>query len=87
MKTIWLVTGVSGQYSDRRNWNIKAFDTEAAAVEYKNSLILADQGADELEWGSPEHEAHVSKMQQLDQRYGEYDKTFYWIEEIEYVNR
>lgn len=86
--SIWLVTGTSGQYSDRRDWNVKAFSTKEGAEQFKAYLEAADdldQQGEDFEWFGEVHEAHVKKMQQLDKGYSEYSETDYDIEEVEYV--
>jgi hypothetical protein len=37
--TCWIVTGRTGEYSDRSEWVARVFDTEAAAIDYRERLL------------------------------------------------
>lgn len=37
--TVWIIIGRTGEYSDRTEWCVRVFDTEAAAVDYRTMLL------------------------------------------------
>ena len=47
LRDIWVVSGQCGEYSDRCEWTVRAFLTEAAANAYREKLVQAmrDGGA------------------------------------------
>jgi hypothetical protein len=37
--TAWIVVGKTGEYSDRTEWPVRVFDTEAAAIDFRDRLL------------------------------------------------
>jgi hypothetical protein len=76
MKTIFVVVGSVGEYSDRREWCARAFPTEAAAQDFIQAVHRAHAMAD--------HPNTDKWTNDLDPyfRHGYYDQASYRIEDV-----
>lgn len=83
MKTIYVVLGSSGEYSDRMEWLIKAYNSEEAAQEH---VTAADTRFREWEATKPEHLYKIPPnwMGNLDPNcFSDYAGNHYWYTKTE----
>lgn len=88
MRTIYLVTGTTGEYADWSKWNVKAFDTMDMAINFMEEIHTVIQ--DTLEGAGQEHIDHATRtrlekaLKDLDPNVSiDYTGVDYEIEEIE----
>lgn len=67
MKTIWIVHGSTGEYSDRSEWNVVAVETEEMAQQWVKALDIQYQSIPQAmrndRW---DHEEELKKIMSLD---------------------
>ena len=83
MKTIFIICGTAGMYSDRCDWNVKAFRSREKAEAYmavlsakNNEIESALRNAD---YSYAADEAMKAEMKKLDP-----NGTFYWGDGVDY---
>lgn len=83
MKTIFIICGTTGSYSDRCDWNVRAFRSREKAEAYmavlsaKNNEIESALRDDD--YGHTAEEAKKDEMKMLDP-----NGIFYWGEGVDY---
>jgi hypothetical protein len=87
-QTIYVVLGSTGEHSDRSEWLVKAFHSQAEAESYVTFLTTKRQEVAapkwELEWD--ERASVEAKMRAFDPNYAEdYTGTSWWVSEVELV--
>lgn len=78
MKTIYVVEGNCGEYSDRTNWLVKAFSQSESAIEFRDKLhnLAVSTGA---KVGSVDKDGEA-KMKEIDPQFrSDYTGTEYCI--------
>jgi hypothetical protein len=80
---IFIVIGTTGEYSDRDEWMVKAFDTESSAKEFERAC---QKEANEIE-KTYKHRWDIPKgAHSLDPKFSQdYTGTRYFISEVELV--
>lgn len=84
MKTIWIVHGSTGEYSDRCEWNVVAVETEELAQQWVRALDLQYQSIPQSmrddRW---DHEDDMKKIMSLDPEFSmDYTGTHYFIARV-----
>tara|TARA_Y100000310_G_C20704127_1_gene833282 strand:+ start:17938 stop:18213 length:276 start_codon:yes stop_codon:yes gene_type:complete len=91
MNEVYVVTGTTGSYDDRTDWNVKAFEDEKGATDFiseiENVYKTYLQGNNFGVFRDPEDWTKLNEdMFKLDPRFIEIDtQTWYHIDVIELV--
>jgi hypothetical protein len=81
MKTIYVVEGSTGEYSDHSEWLVKAFTSEDAA---KDFVVKADAIARELQSSRQSHLDYWKEKHPMDDKYmSDYTGTHYTYHSVE----
>lgn len=82
---IWIVHGTTGEYSDRTEWVVDAWPTEAEAQAKVTELVrlLHESGIERMRYG-PEREQAIAAMRVHDPDFGiDYTGTSWYVSTCE----
>ena len=83
---IYIVTGSTGEYDDRYEWNVKAFSSKEKADDLCGELNKLTEGASKLSYKERDELAEAVQ-ESLDPKCSiDYTGTYYNIEELEVDN-
>jgi len=89
MSKIYIVCGITGEYSDRSEWNVKAFTTVEKSSNYLEKLVTTYRSIDTTDYGYKRGNSEELEevMLPLDPNfYEDYTGTSYYISEVELVD-
>ena len=83
---VYIVTGHTGEYEDRWDWNVKAFTSKEKADNLCEALNVLVKDSKELDWD--DRDKLVEKIQQsLDPMCSiDYTGTYYKVDQLEVDN-
>lgn len=83
-ETIYVVTGSTGEYSDRSEWLVYAFHTEEAAQAYVDLLGVERQKLPQRSWDWNDDQKIELAMRAFDPRFSEdYTGTSWFVQAVE----
>jgi len=84
MKTIWIVHGSTGEYSDRGEWNVVAVKTKELAEEWIKALDIQYQSIPQhMKDSRWDYEDEMKKIMSLDPSFSmDYTGTSYFYGEV-----
>lgn len=91
MAKCWIVTGSTGQYSDRTEWPVRVFLQEKSAIDFFDKLDRAYLSFPQTKRGYERDEGQMEElekcMKELDPRFMEdYTGTTYFLDVVELDN-
>lgn len=78
MKTIWIVEGTCGEYSDRSEWPVAWCESEAEANALRDACAAEDAGVTSNRYTWPHSDSVIDRQYKSD-----YDTTTYRVYSLE----